>query len=118
MLNVVIVKKGENDLAGLIDIEKPRMRGLQKASKIRKLFNVLKEGDLRKHVNTHRRTVTIKVDEFLIYCYSLLHLFLFQVESRSTLARIVAEFVSMFTSLGKKASKARKMQRLVASLIF
>ncbi|KAJ8754611.1 hypothetical protein K2173_010702 [Erythroxylum novogranatense] len=42
VLNLVIVKKGENDLPGLTDIEKPRMRGPKRASKIRKLFNLSK----------------------------------------------------------------------------
>ncbi|RZR83044.1 hypothetical protein BHM03_00009602 [Ensete ventricosum] len=48
VLNLVIVKKGENDLPGLTDIEKPRMRGPKRASKIRKLFNLSKEDDVRK----------------------------------------------------------------------
>ncbi|CAD6333032.1 unnamed protein product [Miscanthus lutarioriparius] len=38
VINLVIVKKGENDLPGLTDTEKPRMRGPKRASKIRKLF--------------------------------------------------------------------------------
>ncbi|KAG4115362.1 hypothetical protein ERO13_D12G099100v2 [Gossypium hirsutum] len=50
VLNLVIVKKGENDLTGLTDTEKPRMRGPKRASKIRKLFNLSKEDDVRKYV--------------------------------------------------------------------
>jgi len=57
---LVIVKKGENDLPGLTDTEKPRMRGPKRASKIRKLFNLSKEDDVRKYVNTYRRTFTTK----------------------------------------------------------
>jgi len=57
--NLVIVKKGENDLPGLTDVEKPRMRGPKRASKIRKLFNLSKD-DVRKYVNTYRRTFTTK----------------------------------------------------------
>lgn len=60
VLNLVIVKKGENDLPGLTDVEKPRMRGPKRASKIRKLFNLSKEDDVRKYVNTYRRTFTTK----------------------------------------------------------
>jgi small subunit ribosomal protein S6e len=56
VLNLVIVKKGEKDLPGLTDEEKPRMRGPKRASKIRKLFNLSKEDDVRKYVNTYRRT--------------------------------------------------------------
>ncbi|PON93889.1 Ribosomal protein [Trema orientale] len=60
VLNLVIVKKGEHDLPGLTDTEKPRMRGPKRASKIRKLFNLSKEDDVRKYVNTYRRTFTNK----------------------------------------------------------
>ncbi|KAJ7295219.1 hypothetical protein O6H91_02G147000 [Diphasiastrum complanatum] len=55
VLNLVIVKQGENPLPGLTDTEKPRMRGPKRASKIRKLFNLSKEDDVRKYVNTYRR---------------------------------------------------------------
>ena len=42
VLNLKIVKKGEAELPGLTDDEKPRMRGPKRASKIRKLFNLTK----------------------------------------------------------------------------
>lgn len=42
VLNLVIVKKGEQDLPGLTDEEKPRVRGPKRASKIRKMFNLSK----------------------------------------------------------------------------
>lgn len=38
----VIVKKGEGELPGLTDEEKPRQRGPKRASKIRKMFNLTK----------------------------------------------------------------------------
>lgn len=56
VLNLVIVKKGEQELPGLTDEEKPRMRGPKRASKIRKLFNLSKDDDVRKYVNTYRRS--------------------------------------------------------------
>ena len=55
VVNLVIVKKGEADLPGLTDEEKPRMRGPKRASKIRKLFALSKDDDVRKYVNTYRR---------------------------------------------------------------
>ncbi|MBA0649261.1 hypothetical protein Goklo_016840, partial [Gossypium klotzschianum] len=55
VLNLVVVKKGENELPGLTDTEKTRMRGPKRASKIRKLFNLSKEDDVRKYVNSYRR---------------------------------------------------------------
>lgn len=54
-LNLVIVKYGPADLPGLTDTEVPRMRGPKRASKIRKLFNLSSEDDVRKYVNTYRR---------------------------------------------------------------
>ncbi|KAI7751115.1 hypothetical protein M8C21_021714 [Ambrosia artemisiifolia] len=57
VLNLVIVKKCENDLPGLTDVEKPRMRGHNTASKIR---NLSKEDDVRRYVNTYRHNFTNK----------------------------------------------------------
>ena len=51
----MIVKQGEAPLPGLTDEEKPRMRGPKRASKIRKLFALSKDDDVRKYVNTYRR---------------------------------------------------------------
>ena len=56
VLNLIVVKKGDADVPGLTDEEKPRMRGPKRASKIRKLFALTKEDDVRKYVNTYRRT--------------------------------------------------------------
>ncbi|KAF3505544.1 hypothetical protein F2Q69_00002983 [Brassica cretica] len=58
VLNLVILKKAEKDLPGLTDTEKPRMKGPTRASKIRKLFNLTKDDDVRKYVNTYRRKFT------------------------------------------------------------
>lgn len=60
VLNLKIVKKGEQELPGLTDEEKPRMRGPKRASKIRKLFNLTKDDDVRKYVNTYRRVFESK----------------------------------------------------------
>mmetsp|Transcript_25586 Transcript_25586/g.71550 ORF Transcript_25586/g.71550 Transcript_25586/m.71550 type:complete len:249 (+) Transcript_25586:142-888(+) len=58
VLNLVIVKQGEQELPGLTDREVPRMRGPKRANNIRKLFALSKEDDVRKYVNTYRRTFT------------------------------------------------------------
>eukprot|EP01027_Heterolobosea_sp_BB2_P025409 GEZU01038994.1.p2 GENE.GEZU01038994.1~~GEZU01038994.1.p2 ORF type:complete len:226 (+),score=87.60 GEZU01038994.1:79-756(+) len=50
ILHCVIVKKGENEIPGLTDTSVPRRLGPKRASKIRKLFNLTKEDDVRKHV--------------------------------------------------------------------
>lgn len=70
VLNLVIVKKGDNDLPGLTDTEKPRMRGPKRASKIRKLFALSKEDDVRKYVNTYRRSFTTKTGIVLIFPFN------------------------------------------------
>jgi len=50
MLNLVILKKGEKEIPGLTDRELPQRLGPKRASKIRKLFNLEKEDDVRKYV--------------------------------------------------------------------
>jgi small subunit ribosomal protein S6e len=58
VLNLCIVKQGENPLPGLTDDEKPRQRGPKRASKIRKLFNLSKDDDVRKYVTVYARKYT------------------------------------------------------------
>jgi len=50
VVHLVIVKKGEEELPGLTDKYIPRRLGPKRASKIRKLFNLSKEDDVRKYV--------------------------------------------------------------------
>ncbi|KAK7801431.1 LOW QUALITY PROTEIN: hypothetical protein U0070_009999, partial [Myodes glareolus] len=52
VLNLVIFKKGEKDIPGLIDTTVPRRLGPKRASRIRKLFNLSKEDDVRQYVKT------------------------------------------------------------------
>jgi len=50
VIHLVIVKKGEEELPGLTDKYIPRRLGPKRASRIRKLFNLSKEDDVRKYV--------------------------------------------------------------------
>ncbi|CAG5126774.1 unnamed protein product [Candidula unifasciata] len=50
VLALVIIKKGEQDIPGLTDTTIPRRLGPKRASKIRKLFNLSKEDDVRQYV--------------------------------------------------------------------
>uniref|UniRef100_A0A2P2HYQ9 40S ribosomal protein S6 n=1 Tax=Hirondellea gigas TaxID=1518452 RepID=A0A2P2HYQ9_9CRUS len=50
VLALVIVKKGVNEIPGLTDINIPRRLGPKRASKIRKLFNLSKDDDVRHYV--------------------------------------------------------------------
>ena len=61
VLNMMIVKQGDAPLPGLTDEEKPRMRGPKRAAKVRKLFNLGKDDDVRKYVI--RREIPAKSDD-------------------------------------------------------
>jgi len=65
---LVIVKKGESDLPGLTDVEKPRMRGPKRASKSKKLFNLSKDdNDVRMYVNIYCQTFSTKAGKVRIF---------------------------------------------------
>ncbi|KAB1725577.1 hypothetical protein FNE60_30085, partial [Klebsiella pneumoniae] len=49
-LALVVVKKGEKDIPGITDVTVPKRLGPKRASKIRKLFNLSKEDDVRQYV--------------------------------------------------------------------
>lgn len=50
VLALVVVKKGEKEIEGLTDRHVPRRLGPKRASKIRKLYNLTKEDDVRQYV--------------------------------------------------------------------
>ncbi|CAM9295214.1 unnamed protein product [Ectocarpus sp. 4 AP-2014] len=50
VLNLVVTKKGDQDIPGLTDAPVPRRLGPKRANNIRKLFNLGKEDDVRKYV--------------------------------------------------------------------
>ena len=50
VLNLVIVKKGEGDIPGLTDKMIPRRLGPKRVGKIRKLYNLDKQDDVRKYI--------------------------------------------------------------------
>merc|ERR1712205_105500 len=58
VLNLVVVKRGEQQIPGLTDEEKPIRLGPKRVSKIRKLFNLTENDDVRKFVV--RRKITTK----------------------------------------------------------
>lgn len=49
-LSLVVVQKGETDIPGLTDIQVPKRLGPKRANKIRALFQLSKEDDVRKYV--------------------------------------------------------------------
>jgi len=50
VLSLVIVKQGDDDVAGLTDNILPKRLGPKRATKIRRFFNLSKEDDVRKYV--------------------------------------------------------------------
>jgi small subunit ribosomal protein S6e len=50
VLSLIVVRKGEQEIPGLTDTTIPRRLGPKRASKIRKLFNLTKEDDVRMFV--------------------------------------------------------------------
>jgi len=57
-LSLIIVRKGEGEIEGLTDSLVPRRLGPKRATKIRRLFNLSKEDDVRKYVI--KRTIPAK----------------------------------------------------------
>ena len=55
-LSLVVVKQGDNDLPGLTDSSIPKRLGPKRASKIRKMYNLTKDDDVRSYVV--RREIT------------------------------------------------------------
>jgi len=60
VLHLVVVKKGDAEIPGLTDNQIPRRLGPKRASKIRKLFALSKDDDVRKYVI--RREVPAKAE--------------------------------------------------------
>jgi len=50
VLNLVVVKKGDAEIIGVTDVNKPRRLGPKRATRIRRLFNLDKNDDVRKYV--------------------------------------------------------------------
>ncbi|XP_050024740.1 small ribosomal subunit protein eS6 [Dermacentor andersoni] len=50
VISLVVKKKGEQEIPGLTDTTLPRRLGPKRASKIRKLYNLSKEDDVRQYV--------------------------------------------------------------------
>ncbi|KAJ3696158.1 hypothetical protein LUZ60_001535 [Juncus effusus] len=110
VLNLVIVRKGENDLPGLTDKENPRMRGPKRASNIRKLFNLAKDDDVRKYVNTYRRTFTSKTGKKCSKAPKIQRLV-----TPVTIQRKRARIAEKKERVAKAQSEAAEYQKLLAS---
>jgi len=50
VISMAIMKKGDNEIPGVTDVSVPRKYGPKRASRIRKMFNLSKEDDVRLYV--------------------------------------------------------------------
>lgn len=93
VLALIVVKKGEKEIAGLTDSNVPRRLGPKRASKIRKLYNLGKDDDVRQYVvrrpladkpGKKPKTVAPKIQRLItpnvlqvniFFYFKLLHLF-------------------------------------------
>merc|ERR1712113_930132 len=57
VLSLVVVKKGEGEIPGLTDSKRDRRLGPKRASKIRKLFQLGRQDDVRRYVVAYRRKI-------------------------------------------------------------
>lgn len=60
VLNLVIIKKGEKEIEGLTDTSVPKRLGPKRASKLRKLFNLTKEDNVKEYVKVLTRVIEKK----------------------------------------------------------
>lgn len=65
LIELILSSSGEKDIPGLTDTTVPRRLGPKRASKIRKLFNLAKEDDVRQYVV--RRPLNKEGETFLFF---------------------------------------------------
>ena len=92
VLSLVIVKQGEQEIPGLTDVVLPKRLGPKRATKIRRMFNLSKEDDVRKYVI--RREVTSKKEGAKPYTKAYVFIYLYMLRlltltSRPKIQRLV-----------------------------
>ena len=124
-LNLVIAKKGAEDIAGLTDpaSERPRRLGPKRANKIRKLFRLSKEDDVRKFVvtrNYNSRKGEKKARQKrpaiqrLVTALTLQHKRQRIADKRKAIERHLKEksaYKAILTQRNKEATEARKSEK-------
>jgi small subunit ribosomal protein S6e len=118
VLNLVITKKGEQDVPGLTDIQAPRRLGPKRASKIRALFNLGKEQDetkfviSRKFENKKGKTVTKRPKIQRLITPQVLqrkrHRMSMAKTAQEKAKREAAEYSRLFTQRMKEQKEARR----------
>ncbi|KAH8349978.1 hypothetical protein KR084_010708 [Drosophila pseudotakahashii] len=118
VLALVIVHKGEQDIPGLTDTFKPRRLGPKRASKIRKLYNLSKEDDVRRYVvrrplpERDGKKATTKAPKIQRLITPVVlqrkRKMLAERKKRSTASKMAAAEYAKLLTLRKKESKARR----------
>eukprot|EP01132_Coremiostelium_polycephalum_P004535 gene4535-5651_t len=94
-LQLVVVKKGDNEIPGLTDVNIPSRKGPKRASNIRKLFKLAKEDDVRRYVI--RREIPAKKEG----------------RKANTKAPKIQRLVTPVTITRRRALRAKKVARKV-----
>lgn len=131
VLALVILKKGDQDIPGLTDVSIPRRLGPKRANKIRKLFNLSKQDDVRQYVvkralppkegkeNAKQRFKAPKIQRLITprrlqYKRHRRALKKKRIEARNVQA---AEYARMLTQISKESSdKKKELRRRRSSL--
>lgn len=126
VLSVVIAKQGENPLPGLTDTTIPRRLGPKRASKIRKLFNLTKEDDVRKYVikrvipaKKEGKKPTIKAPKIQrlvtpVVLQRKRHLRAIKLQRIEVAKEAAAEYVSLLALRAKEQKEKRLAKQTVA----
>jgi small subunit ribosomal protein S6e len=126
VLSVVITKQGENALPGLTDTTVPRRLGPKRASKIRKLFNLTKDDDVRKYVikrvipaKKEGKKPTIKAPKIQrlvtpVVLQRKRHLAALKVQKAEASKAAAAEYASLLALRAKEQKEKRHAKQTVA----
>eukprot|EP00606_Chrysophyceae_sp_TOSAG23-5_P000194 GSChrysophyteH2.ASY1.ANO1.491.1 assembled CDS len=111
VINLVVKKKGDADIEGLTDSSTPKRLGPKRANKIRKLFNLTKEDDLKKHVIT--RTFKNKAGKEIQKRPNIQRL-VTPITLKRKAARNAAKLVGLQQSRADRATYAALLQKRIA----
>merc|ERR1712111_316186 len=113
VLNLAIVKKGDNEIPGLTDNTIPRRLGPKRASKIRKLFNLQKDDDVCQYVI--KRPLPLKEGKKQKYKAPKVQRLVTPVtlkRRRGEKSRLAAaEYAKILAQRQKEAKEARELKR-------
>jgi small subunit ribosomal protein S6e len=119
VLQLIIVKKGDEELPDLTDKYIPRRLGPKRASKIRKLFNLTKEDDVRQYVirrelptkeGKKKRTVAPKIQRLVTPAILQRHRRKISIvkKKRDANKKEAAEYAKLLAQRQKEATEKRK----------